>query len=91
MPTATAQCVLTTAWTLAQCSLTAQFLLVGTVLAWFAVCTVYSFGTSQRFFFPVSLIYLFIFPSHFPSLWSLCNLQPIEVYKDVHGRRELIG
>lgn len=31
------------------------------------------------------------FPSHFPSFWSFCNLQPIEVYKDVHRRSELIG
>lgn len=52
-------------------------------------CTLNSLYIFQRVF--SCLLNLFIFSFHFPSFWSFYNLQPIEVYKDVHGWSELIG
>lgn len=79
----------TSVWTLTPVFLTTKSSCLWT-LCWHGLFPAHyiHFILSKRFF-PV-LIYLF-FPSHFPLFWSFYNLQPIEVYKDVHGRSELIG
>ena len=79
-------CADASVWTLTPCPL-----LVGTVLACLLLHLVFILYLSKIFFFPCLLNLFIFFPSHFPSFWSFYNLQPIEVYKDVHGRSELIG
>lgn len=57
-------------------------------LCWHGLLLHYVIVLHLQIFF---LVFVIFFPSHFLSFWSFCNLQPIEVYKDVHGRSELIG
>lgn len=79
-------------WTLTPVFLTLSFLACGHRVGMVCCCTLCSFIPFSIFPLPPQFIYLFTyFSSHSPSFWSFYNLQPIEVYKDVHGRSELFG
>lgn len=77
-------------WTLTPLFLPPSFPACGHCVGMVCCCTLIHFMPFKDFFSCLLNLFIF-FPSHFPSFWSFYNLQPIEVYKDVHGRSELIG